>query len=261
MLFTSLLNQIGEGRSEISISSDWMQGRAAYGGLVAALVLESMRKTLGGDVPVRCVQVSFVGPVSASAFVIESEVLRQGKSVSQVMGRGTQGGETKIVVQASFGHHRDSAISVEAASHQLETAPEDCQKLPYTEGLVPAFTQHFDFRYATPFPFGGSQVDYLQGHVRFAQAEPEIRETHLLGLIDAWPPTTLPKLKQLAMASSLSWTVEFIQPMPSLAPDEYTQYESHIVQSANGYGHTRAKVWNSAGELVAISQQTVTHFA
>lgn len=84
---------------------------------------------------------------------------------------------------------------------------------------------------------------------------------HLIGLIDAWPPATLPLLKTPAMASSLSWTVEFMHPQPSLAPDEYTVYRAELKESSNGYGHSRAQIWNQKGELLALSQQTVTHFA
>ncbi|TNC82431.1 MAG: acyl-CoA thioesterase II [Oleiphilus sp.] len=261
MQFTSLLNKVRTGASTVAMSPDWMQGRSTFGGLAAALVFESMRKVVKSEAPVRCIQISFVGPVSDTPLQIQSEVLRAGKSVTHVLGRGIQDGETKIVLQASFGHARDSEILVSASRMLPDIEPEDCQKLPYIDGVTPTFTRHFDFRYATPFPFGGSDLDYLKGYVRFAEPEPEWSEAHLLGLIDAWPPTTIPQLKKPAMASSLSWTVEFVQPLPALTRDAYTFYESHIVQSANGYGHTRARIWNQSGELMAISQQTVTHFA
>lgn len=261
MLFTSQLKAVRAGASEVQISSDWMQGRAAYGGLVAALVFEAMRCRITDGAPVRSMQITFVGPVSDEPLQVESEVLRKGNSVTHVVGRGLQGGNSQIVIQASFGHARNSVVAVDEPPRVFEKKPENCHKLPYTEGVVPVFTRHFDYRYATPFPFGNSDLNYIQGYVRYAQAEPEWDEALLLGLVDAWPPTTLPKLNAPAMASSLSWTVEFIQPLVHLAADSYCMYESHIVQSAGGYGHTRAKIWNSEGQLMAISQQTVTHFA
>ncbi len=59
---------------------------------------------------------------------------------------------------------------------------------------------------------------------------------------------------------SFNWTIDFIQPEPKLKANEYCQYEADIIHAENGYGFTRAKIWNSAGELIAISQQTVTIF-
>lgn len=261
MLFTALLNQITEKPSTINISSDWMQGRAAFGGLSAALIYESMRKQLAMQVPVRCLQISFIGPVTADALTIESEILREGKSVSHISGRGVQNGETKVAVMGSFGKSRDSVIHLDCAQKPFQGSPEQANKMPYIEGVMPVFTKHFDFRYQSAFPFAGVEESVLRGYVRFAEAEPEMNEAHLLGLADAWPPTTLPILKTPAAASSLSWTIEFVHPQPALDPQGFTLYEAEIVQSANGYGHTRALIWNEAGELLAISQQTVTHFA
>lgn len=261
MKLTGLLSKVSAGRSEVSIAPDWMQGRAAYGGLVSALVYESMRKSLASDVPVRCLQVSFIGPVSAEPLELSSEVLRQGKSVTQVLGRGIQNGETKVAILGSFGASRASQISVSEPIKTFDRTPGQATQLPYIENVTPVFTQHFDYRYCSAFPFSGTDSHTMRGYVRYKDVEPEMNEAHLIGLIDAWPPTTLPMLKTPAMASSLSWTMEFIQPQIRLGSDEFSLYESTIVQSANGYGHTRAKIWNSQGELLAISQQTVTHFA
>ncbi len=260
MLFTRLLDQVSSEHSAVNISEDWMQGRAGYGGLVAALVYESMRQQFENEVPIRCLQISFVGPVSADTLEISSEVLRQGKSVSQVLGRGCQNGETRIAVLGSFGQGRDSAIQVDDARREAPEQPESLESMPYVEGFTPRFTRHFDFRYATPMPFAGTDQTSLRGYVRYREPEPQIREAQLLGLIDAWPPTTLPMLKTPVPASSLSWTVEFVQPMPSLKADEFCQYQADIIHASAGYGHTRAKIWNMQGELLAISQQTVTQF-
>lgn len=261
MQFDDFLSGVGAQTSTVLIDPSWMQGRACFGGLVAALVFESMRKQLSRAVPVRCLHVSFVGPVDESPFVISSEVLREGNNVSQVLGRGTQNGQTKIVVQGSFGATRDSVIQIEPEKFSLSGELDDTKKLPYAKGVIPEFTKHFDFRYLTPFPFMKSEKAYLEGYVRFSESPKEITEAHLLGLVDAWPPTALPMMEKPCMASSLSWTIEFVQPQPVLRADEYTQYRADIMESNGGYAYARALISNEAGELLAISQQTTTHFA
>lgn len=261
MQFDGFLKQVGSEPSKVHLDASWMQGRAGFGGLVAALVYESMRKQLSRAAPVRCLQISFVGPVDDGALELVSEVLREGKNVSQVLGRGIQNGQTKVIVQGSFGATRESTIDLAPGAFSLTGALADTTKLPYIEGAIPEFTKHFDYRYLTPFPFMGSEKRYLEGYVRFSESPDAMTEAHLLGLVDAWPPTPLPMMKNLCMASSLSWTIEFIQPQPVLRPDEYSQYRAEIIESSGGYAYAKALISNEAGELLAISQQTTTHFA
>lgn len=260
MQFDDFLKKVGQEPSVVRLDASWMQGRAGFGGLVAALVYESMRQQLSRPVPVRCLQISFVGPVDDGELELTSEILREGKNVSQVLGRGIQNGQTKVIVQGSFGAARESAINLAPEGTSLAGAVADATKLPFTEGAIPEFTKHFDYRYLTPFPFMGSDKRYLEGFVRFSELPEVMTEAHLLGLVDAWPPTPLPMMKNLCMASSLSWTIEFMQPQPKLRPDEYTQYRAEIIESSSGYAYAKAKITNEAGELLAISQQTTTHF-
>lgn len=261
MQFDTFLEQVGSKPSLLNLDASWMQGRAGFGGLVAALVYESMRKQLERTLPVRCLQISFVGPVDGSPLEIRSEVLREGKNVAHVLGTGTQDGQTKVIVQGSFGATRESVIAVAPEKLSLSAAIDDAVKLPYIEGAVPEFTKHFDYRYISEFPFKGSDKTVLEGYVRFSEAPKLIAEAHLLGLVDAWPPTPLPMMEQLCMASSLSWTIEFVQPLQTLGVSEFTQYRAEIIESSGGYAYAKAMIANEAGELLAISQQTTTHFA
>ena len=68
MNFTELLASVapasGDGRAA-TVTENWMQGRTAYGGLTAALCLEAATH-LSAGLPVRAVQVAFVGPVNGT---------------------------------------------------------------------------------------------------------------------------------------------------------------------------------------------------
>lgn len=260
MSFTSLVRQVTKQPTTINIPSSWGQGRASFGGVVAALVYQSMQQQLESDAPVRSLQISFVGPISDEDFIVESEVLRQGKSVAQVMGRGRQSGGTQIAMLGSFGHGRDSVIEVADEPMKFPENPFDLEPMPFIPGATPEFTKFFDFRYCTGIPFSASPGRSLRGFVRF-QDEPEIGIPQLLGLVDAWPPAVLPMLSKPAPASSLNWNIEFLQPYKAMRPDEFCQYQADIEFAHDGYACTRAKVWNEAGELIATSQQTVVAFA
>lgn len=259
MSFTSLIDKVKPGSSVVNIPSEWGQGRAAFGGLVAGLVYQSMRQQVPSDVPIRSLQISFIGPVSGEDFNIESEVLRQGKSVAQVQGRGLQGDQTQAVILGSFGQSRTSLIRVQEEPTQFREDPYMIEPMPYLPGVTPVFTQHFDFRFCTAMPFAGSEDRFLRGFVRFKSSE-EVDIPQLLGLVDAWPPAVLPMMCKPTPASSLNWNIEFVHPSPRLRANEFCQYRADILFAQDGYACTRAKIWNEAGELLATSQQTVVAF-
>src|SRR6202142_4645455 len=70
----------------------WSQGRATFGGMVAALGNEAMRRLVPADRQLRGLETVFAGPTLAGAVRIEAEVLRVGKGVpianGGVCGRG-----------------------------------------------------------------------------------------------------------------------------------------------------------------------------
>lgn len=274
MSLESMLAQAASG-DEIEILPGWGQGRATFGGALAALMFQHARSRLaqgaagtGGaaDLPVRSLTISFVAPVAAGAVTLASTVLRRGKSVSQMETRMLQNGEVVAAMLASFGAARDSSIVVAAVTAPPLAAPESGQPLPYIPGVVPEFTQHLDFRIVHGgIPFTGQSTSDIDGWMRFRELDVTCDVPHLLALVDAWPPAILQMVKGFAPASTLCWTIEF--PDPQLAggmagrTGDWWQYIARTEAADDGYGHIAAHCWNSRGELVAISRQTVTVFA
>ena len=143
------LMKIGCSGDDVVVPSTWAQGRASFGGAVAALVFNRMADVVSSDRPMRSMQVSFVGPVTPDEpATVEAEILREGKAVSQVMGRIVQGGEPKLVALASFGGDRESDVSVDAEPAPEAKPVEQCFGLDYIEGVTPEFIQHIEMRWA-----------------------------------------------------------------------------------------------------------------
>jgi acyl-CoA thioesterase len=142
-------------------------------------------------------------------------------------------------------------------------AVDDCPELPYLKGVTPEFTRYLAMRWAVGgMPFSNTPSREMGGYVRLRGEEQvsEVTESHLLALVDAWPPAVLPFLKSPAPGSSLTWTIEFVQPVPKLTTDQWCQYLATIEYARDGYGHIAAQLWTPSGELVALSRQTVTVF-
>jgi len=264
MGFSELLQAVRDNPLAVSIPAQWGQGRASFGGLVAALVYEAMRAQVASGRPPRSLAITFVGPAAPDVPVrFEVEVLREGKAVSQVLGRAVQDGQVVTIVQGSFGAGRESRIAVAAEPAPQATAVEACQELPYIPNVTPEFTRYLAMRWAFGgMPFSGNPSRDMGGWVRLRDQDTveAVNEAHLLALVDAWPPAVLPHLNAPAPGSTLTWTIEFVQPMTALTTQDWCLYRAHIEHARDGYGHVAAAMWTASGELLAISRQTVAVF-
>ncbi len=254
-------------RHLIEVGPGWGQGRTLYGGLTGALLLSHILGLVGHERVLRSLTVSFVGPVSVGQVELRGEVLREGKSALQAEARILQDGQVCAVMLASFGQPRASQIEV---SPQYE-APQvrsvaQSYRIPYMEGRMPEFFQRYDLHWARGKPpFAGASEPDFAGWMRFHHEEGEETERidlpHLVGLVDAWPPSVLPLFKAPAAASTLTWTLEIIDWPGDMQAQDYWQYNVHTDAAADGYSHAQAMVWDKHGNLVAISRQTVAVFA
>ena len=222
-----------------------------------------MRAKVPEGRPLRSLAITFVGPLAVDKPArYEAEVLREGKAVSQMLGRVVQDGQVVTIVQGSFGAPRSSVIdagrarSVHAASGSL---PGAALRTGRDAGVHPL---PGDALGVGGLPFSGNSSRQMGGWVRQRGDVPRepMTEAHLLALVDAWPPAVLPHLKSFAPGSSLTWTIEFIQPMPVLDSHEWCMYRAEIEHARDGYGHCAAALWSPSGELIALSRQTVTVF-
>ncbi len=264
MQFSELVDAVRKNPSDVTISEDWGQGRASFGGLMVALQYEAMRAQVSAERALRSLAVTFVGPAEPGVPIsFEVEVLREGKAVSQVLGRAVQKGQVVTLVQGSFGAARESVVKVDSVPAPPMKAPQECPLLPYIKGVTPEFMRHLSMGWAVgAFPFTGRGTREMGGWVRLADEveEQPLTETHLLALVDAWPPALLPLLNKPTSGSTLTWTVEFVQPLPQVSTLEWCQYLAVIEHARDGYGHVAANLWAPTGELIAISRQTVAIF-
>ncbi|WXL27538.1 acyl-CoA thioesterase domain-containing protein [Ectopseudomonas mendocina] len=265
MEFSQLLQAVRANPEAVVIPPEWGQGRASFGGLVAALVYEAMRSKVAADRPVRSLALTFVGPAAADVPIsFEVEVLREGRAVSQLLGRAVQNGQVVTLVQGSFGAGRESVINLAAAPAPEALSPEQSKELPYIPGVTPEFTRYLAMRWCYGgLPFSNTPSRQMGGWVQLRNqpAGVAVDEAHLLALVDAWPPALLSYLNKPAAGSSLTWTIEFVQPVASLTTQDWCLYKAEIEHARDGYGHVAAALWSAEGELLAISRQTVAVFA
>lgn len=178
----------------------------------------------------------------------------------------TQQGQTVLVLLASYGAARPSALQITAPAMSM-LADTAYQSMPVSP-QVPDFTKHFDYQLCSGgWPFSASADPHLQGRLRFKAQDDgdvvcsDVDAPAMLALVDAWWPVSLSLLAQPAPASSLTWTLELLPGWQGFHNLDWWPYRAEIEHGAEGYHHIAAKCWAPNGQLAVISRQTVTVFA
>jgi acyl-CoA thioesterase len=254
-------------RIVFQVSPDWTQGRTIFGGLLSALVVQAMRDVCGADWPLRALQTNFVGPVAPGAMTVDVTLLRQGKNVRQVQARvfqlDEQGQEqTGGVLLGVFGTGRESALPhLRPERPTVDKAPHESLKLPFIPSLMPAFTQHLDFRHAEGgLPFTGSKEWHSRTHVRLHESDGVDAELQAVLLADAGPTPALAQLKGFAPASSVSWALE-LRPVDIGDPKGFWRMDKDALATGEGYVNEKTSLWTPCGQLAALGYQVVAVYA
>lgn len=246
------------------VPEGWGQGRATYGGLVAALMQTHLERTTLQGRPLRSASIHFIGPVAPGEVQFSSELIRSGKSSLQAQCRLLQGGKTLAMLTATCGESRASEIIVPASLAPASIGPDKGQAMPDLPGLVPDFMQRFDIRWGVGgLPFTRAASADISGWVQLREAMPAntlLTPAIIMAYVDAWPPTTLQMFSRPAPVSTMTWTLDCEVLAEPITADGWWQYEAQTLSSGDGYTVARSQLWSASGQLVASSQQHVAGF-
>ena len=263
MRFSEIVRSMtpADGGMSVDLPDVWLQGRTIFGGLQSAVLVRAMRAHVGDAVPLRSLQVSFIAPVPAGRVLVTTRVLRQGKSVAQVEARIAVDGQDACVSLGIFGATRESKLSIEPPRPVAPAKPEaDSKPLPFITGRSPAFAQHVEMRFgAGRFPFTGGAEPKTQIWCRFKD-EPVVDESVLIGIADLPPSPALSVLTTIVIASSMTWTLEFLRHDwdPTVTTGWLFDLEANAAR--DGYVNQTGVLWSGDGKAVALSRQTVVVF-
>jgi acyl-CoA thioesterase len=241
----------------VTVSDDWLQGRATFGGLVAAAGNEAMRRLVPRDRPLRSLQTTFVGPATPGTWKIRARVLRVGRAVTLAQCEVIDGDQVAAVQVGVYGIARESAVIVKpAAGVSPRTVDELHDVRPPPQ--VP-FVQHFSIRWAEGAkPFTGIRSP-SKAFIRHRDPR-ALAESHIVALVDCIPSPALSMLKAPAPASSMIWTLEFFEHDLEFGPDAWWRIDSDIDAGTGGYVNQTGLLHDPNGRPVAITRQLVVAF-
>ncbi len=244
----------------VTVSDDWAQGRATYGGLVAAVGNEVIRKLVPAERRLRSLQTTFIGPASAATWRIEAEVLRVGKAVTLARCDIIDADQVAATLVGVYGGPRPSAVEARPPAARAAREVDAINEVRFQPGLVPNFVQHFGVRWAEGAkPFSSSARTRSQAFIRHRDTA-ALTESHVIGLIDCIPSPALSMFKERAPASSLVWTAEFFEHRFDFSPERWWRIDTDIDAATSGYVNQTGMLLDPEGTPVALTRQLVAVF-
>lgn len=257
MLFDEI-KAVAATNHEVVVPPSWGQGRTVYGGLSAGLLCDAASRCIAPDYRLRYLKVGFPKPLeSGKPFQIETKEVSSGRTVIVRSAEIVQDGVTRVSAQANFVTRLESEVAIETFSPPA-LRPWNAEGAMRMRGPgFPAFTQFIDF-YATTdgLPFQGSGVPELGGWMRFESSPATITKSHLVCLIDVWPPAPVTYFDRMVPLSTINWGIHFGEPLDGIRGEDFLGYLARVNFFKDGYGSTAADVWAPDGRLLAMSYQT-----
>ena len=243
----------------VTVSEDWLQGRATFGGLVAAVGSEAMRKLVPLQRPLRSLQTTFVGPAGAGTWQVRARVLRVGKAVTLTQCDIVEGDHLVAMQVGVYGMDRESAVLVKPTPVAPPCKAEDVKELRFDPERTPAFVRHFALRFAEGAKPFTSTRSPSKVYIRHRDPSP-LTESHLVALVDCIPTPALSMFKAPAPGSSMVWTLELFEHDLEFPPDAWWRIDTDIDAATGGYVNQTGLLHDPNGRPVALSRQLFAVF-
>jgi acyl-CoA thioesterase len=249
---------------EVVVPPDWLQGRSVFGGLQMALAVRGMRAAMPAQsrtLPLRCAQVTFVGPLLGDArIVLRPGLLRRGRSTLHARCDLLQDGAVACTAVAIFGVARPSQFVQEMPAPDPGRRPEDVVQAEMSAARGPAFIQHFQTRWAVgDLPFTGYPEPRSMIYARLRDRDCGAEDA-LLALADVIPTPVLSMLTQPTPASSLSWMIEVLRDPAQLDLHGWCLLDTEVRAGTSGYLSQTSVLYGPDRHAYAVSHQTVGVF-
>jgi acyl-CoA thioesterase len=256
MLFSQTLAsmQPRDGGWRAVIGADWSQGRATFGGMVAGLGNEAMRRLVPADRELRGLETTFVGPALAGEVSLDAEILRVGKAVTIARAK------IAATLTGIYGMARATALSITPTVAAGVRPVLDLPEWPGADMGGPSFARHFGYRWAEGArPYAGSNLRTSKIYVRHKDPAP-LTESHVVALIDSIPSAIVQLMSTPAPSSSLTWTLQFLRHDYSFAPEAWWRIDAEVNSAGSGYSCESCVLIDPSGAPAALARQMVAVF-
>lgn len=240
------------GRFAIQLDEAWSSLVGVHGGYLAALVIRAAQ-IVAGDRPIRTVNTVFLRPGSVGPAVIDVEVVRRGRSITNLNVTLSQRSKSVLVSQVVAGVAFDSTSWDTAGA--IDLPPFDlCVPIEPPPGIG-----HFDHGVAVldpaDLPFSHGRRARVAGYMR--PREPRAIDAAWLGMaLDWFPPASFTRVDPPTGGVSISYAIHLHRTLPSMDVDEWLGGLFHVDISADGIALEKGLITAPDGSILAESFHT-----
>lgn len=241
----------------VDVPDGWQQGRGAFGGLTVGILITAIEGFAAAtDRSLRSLTVELPAALMPGAAEVRVETLRAGAGQSTLAARLIQSGEVRGFAVAVLAKPRapGSEEFCELAAPELR----DWRAMdPMDLGAIgPVFSKHFEYRSDGPFPFVGGPEALAQGWVR-ARSVGDVSKTAWLALMaDTWWPSTFTRATAPFAMGTVAYTLQIVGDAAAVDTTVPLRYRARAWVQSQGWFVEQRELWDEAGKLLALNQQT-----
>ncbi|MEM9255668.1 MAG: thioesterase family protein [Pseudomonadota bacterium] len=246
------VESLGDQRYLGQIHKGWRVGEVPNGGYVMSIAGQALRQALHHPDPL-AVTAYFLAPTSLGPIDCQVRELRAGRNTSFAEADMVQGGDLRLKVVAAY-------TDLNALSGESWTSA-PCPEGPSWDDLEPTSQKGLEFRERV-------ELRLVRGNEVFRQRQADgsgefsgwiqhrdgsaVDVMSLLLFVDATPPSIMNVFGPVGWVPTLELTAQ-IRAHPAPGP---LQFRMRSRQLTRGVVEEDGALWDSSGQLVAISRQT-----
>lgn len=245
------------GSFSADIGSEWTQGRAVWGGLLAAGALRSiLRFAEGPEREARTLHLHLCAGVQPGPIELLVRAEREGLGLAFYSFRLLQRGKVALLGSATLGRPRDDQLDFDHAERPRLRSWEECPPIPKEHPLLPPFTRYLEYRSGLgPDPLSGAERAAGGGWLRPIAPTP-LDAPLVAAFLDAWPPALYSRLRQPVAMGTLSYLVHFFDPLPA-GPAPALALTVGADRCVGGWSDETDALWTADGRLLGRAHQAV----
>jgi len=252
------LRPAGRGAYDLDVPAHWRIGRGATnGGYVAGVMTRALEEVVtgAGRVP-RSLTIHYVAGCGPGPARVTAAVEREGRSMTTLSARMTQGEATVALALAAFGAPRPGLDFQHLPMPEAPPPEEVASWRPAIPG--PSFPVNWEYRLCVGgAPYAQAPEAVSGGWIR--PSEPRTLDaSQLAAMADAWlPPVLLLFDGPRGIVPTIDLTVHFraALPLPGATSADYSFAVFSSRVGAEGYWESDGVIWSRDGRVLAQARQ------
>ncbi|MFE9577811.1 thioesterase family protein [Nocardia sp. NPDC006044] len=237
------------------VDRSWRGWTGPHGGVIGAMLVEVARRAGGSDLPVRAVDLRFLGRPREGAFTFRATTHTVGRSTVVIDVQAFQGAGLMASASVTFGRTRVTGVAGHAGPPAPAVpGPEDCSLFALPPEITPVGA-HFEIRPAAgPLPLTGAAESMMCAWISIVPELPVDAAT-LAILVDALPPAVFPTLHAPVAVPTVALSMHLHTDLLE-APPRPVLVRATNASTGGGWSVDDVDLWDRDGRILASARQT-----